>query len=165
VTACLWGCARDPSSSGDLPAPPAAAVGASAVPADHLGPDELVEGKEQAFGIVLPRGLQVDERFVDTIHASGPVSVRALARYFRPRLTGGFLREGERSATFDGATAPGSPPDSLLTVHLEVQPGRTRVDITATKQHPLAVMPDDDSRWKAEGLSPNGRVLDPMHMH
>ena len=152
------------------PADPAASAlsvtpAASAVPVDHLGPNELVEGKEQAFGLVLPRDLQVDARFVDTVRASGAVSVHALVGYFRPRLTGGSFREGDRSATFENVTAPRAPPDTLLTLHFESRSLQTHVEISATRQHPIAPLPDDDSRWKAEGLSPNGRIIDPMHMH
>ena len=126
-----------------------------------------MEGKDAAFGVVLPRGLAVDERFVDVVHASGPMSVHSLVAYFRPRLTGGAFREGDRSATFDHVSAPGAPADTDLTLHVSVGPGKTLVDVAATPIHhaPELGAMSDEERWKQEGLSPNGRPLDPQHMH
>ncbi|HEY8088437.1 MAG TPA: hypothetical protein VIF09_11345, partial [Polyangiaceae bacterium] len=159
-------CSKDAPPSGDVPAT-IASIAPSTVPADHLAPGELVEGKEVAFGVVLPRGLSVDERFVDVVHASGPLSVHSLVAYFRPRLTGGAFREGERSATFEHVSAPGAPADTELTLHVSVGPGKTLVDVTATPIHhaPQLGAMSDEERWKQQGLSPNGRVLDPQHMH
>ncbi len=158
------GCRKDTSTTvEDAPPTPLPAV-PSAVPADHLAPGELVEGKEEAFGIVLPRGVHVDERFVDVVHASGVASIHSLVAYFRPRLVGGSFREGERSATFEHVTAPNAPPDTDVTLHIAIGPGKTLVDVTATPVHhsPNLTMTDEE-RYKRQGLSPNGRQLDPQH--
>ena len=164
VAGLLSGCARHSAPAEDAPAPPLAAV-PSALPADHLAPDELVEGKERAFGVALPRGLAIEQSFVDVVHASGPMTIHALVTYFRPRLKGGSLREGEKSATFEHVTASGSPPDTELSIHFSVFPGKTLVDITATPQHAGPTLPDNESRWREVGLSPTGKILDPTHLH
>jgi hypothetical protein len=165
VAGLVAGCARHSTSAEETPAPPSAAPASAPPPADHLAPDELVEGKERVFGVALPRGLEVEQRFVDVVHASGPMPVHALVAYFRPRLQGGSLREGERSATFEHVTASGSPPNTELSIHVAVYPGKTLVDITATPQHPGPTLPDDEARWREVGLSPNGQILDPTHLH
>ena len=159
------GCRKDAApAAGDAP-PPLPAVVPSAVPVDHLAPGELVEGKEEAFGILLPRGFDVDQRFVDVVHASGVATVHSVVAYFRPRLSGGSFREGERSATFEHVTAAKSPPDTDITLHVALGPGKTLVDVTATPIHhaPDLSTLSDEQLWKRQGLSPNGRQLDPLH--
>lgn len=158
----LAACSK-PSTSDGAPAPPVVGP-ASAVPADHLALDELVDGKEQAFGVLLPRGLTVEQRFVEEVIATGSMSVHSLVGYFQPRLTGGSLREGERSATFEHVTTPGTPPQTDLTIHIAALVGKTRVEVSATPLHEAPVLPDEESRWKQVGLTPEGKVLDPTHL-
>lgn len=82
---------------------------APATPVDHLAPGELVEGPREAFGIALPRDLQVTASFVDAVSAKGPVSVHSLVQYLGARLAGGSLREGTEAASFEHVTARGKP--------------------------------------------------------
>jgi hypothetical protein len=163
LCAVLTGCAT-PSAPDEAPSAPGVVRPAASVPVDHLATDELIEGKDQAFGITLPRGLAVEERAVEIVTASGPFSVHALVKYFKPRLTGGSFREGERSATFEHVTAPGAPADTDLMVRIAVMVGKTRVDVIATPIVKAPVLPDDESRWRQVGLAPNGKVLDPTHL-
>ncbi|HEY1693512.1 MAG TPA: hypothetical protein VGG39_15195 [Polyangiaceae bacterium] len=158
------GCAKSaPPDVGTSTAPgPSGAAGV--VPVDHLAPDELVEGTQKAFGVPLPRGLEVQESFPDVVHASGEMSVHALVTYFRARLQGGSVREGERSATFEHVTAAGAPPDTELMVHVAVAPGHTLVDVAATPIRHVTPAPDEASRWRAVGLTPQGKVLDKTHL-
>ena len=137
---------------------------ASAPPADHLGKDELIEGTDRAFGVALPRGLTVEQRYPDTVYASGPMTVHALVLYFGPRLTGGSLRESATVATFERVSAPGLPLDTELTLHLAMAVGKTTVTISSTTYPPSPVLPDEESRWRQTGLTPNGKVLDPTHL-
>jgi hypothetical protein len=122
-----------------------------------------VEGHETAFGVPLPRGVLVEERYVDTVHASGPMPVRALVRYFQARLKGGSLREGEAAATFEHVSQPGAP-DAELLIHVEATVAKTRIDITSFHHYEAAKLPDEPARWRSVGLSPNGKVLDPTHL-
>jgi hypothetical protein len=149
------------ATSGSAAVPPS--VSAGGTPADHLGPDELFEGNEQAFGILLPRGLEVERRLPGTVVASGPMKVHALVKYFQPRLQGGALREGETVATFEHLKAPG-PEDAELAIHIRVAIPRTRVQIDRIPHPPTAVLPDDSSRWRQVGLTPDGKLLDPKHL-
>lgn len=156
------GCSR---GSGDAaPAPKAyAPPQASALPADHLGPDELVEGHEQVFGVTLPRGVLVERRYTDLVQASGPMPVHALVKYFQDRLKGGSLREGAVAATFEHVSQPGAP-DAELTIHVEATLGKTRIDLTSYHRQEAAKLPDEPARWRSVGLTPNGKLIDPSHV-
>jgi hypothetical protein len=160
-SACSKPSAPDPTGPG--PSPVLAPL-ASAPPADHLGPDELIEGPDRAFGVALPRGLTVEQRFPDVVYASGPMTVHALVLFFRPRLTGGALRESATVATFEHARAPGMGPNTDLTIHLAVTLGKTRVDISSMIYPPAPALPDEAARWKQVGLTPEGKILDPTHL-
>jgi hypothetical protein len=165
VAALAAGCGKPSAPPGD-PRPDVSTLAplASTPPADHLGPDELLEGTERAFGVALPRGLTVDQRYPDTVYASGPMTVHALVLYFGPRLQGGSLRESATVATFERVSAPGLPADTELTIHLAVAVGKTTVAISATTYPPAPVLPDEASRWRQVGLTPNGKILDPTHL-
>jgi hypothetical protein len=158
------GCSKPSLATGDAPASRLDTPPPSAAPADHLAPDELVEGPDKAFGIALPRGLVVEQRYPDTVVATGTMSVHALALYFRPRLQGGSLRESEKVATFEHATVAGLPPYTELTIHLTVALGQTRVEMSSTTHPPAAALPDVSARWRQVGLTPNGKIIDPTHV-
>jgi hypothetical protein len=158
------GCNKSSVASGDAPASRLDTPSPSAPPADHLGPDELIEGTDKAFGVPLPRGLTVEQRFPDTVYATGPMTVHALTLYFRPRLQGGSLRESENVATFEHVTVAGLPAYTDLSIRLTVTLNQTRVEITSTTHPPAPDLPDVAARWKQAGLAPNGKVLDPTHL-
>jgi hypothetical protein len=147
------------SASEGAPVAPAA----SALPVDHLGPGELIEGTERAFGVVLPRDVRIEESFVDVVVARGPVSVHALAGYLRARLQEGGLREGSSSATFEHVKVPGKP-GLELSMRIVSWEGGARLEVRDTTPQPAADLPDEAARWRQAGLTPEGRVLDPTHL-
>jgi hypothetical protein len=158
------GCGRDAPDAPPLTASAAASSAEpSARPVDHLAADELVEGHDTAFGVPLPRGVLVEHRYVDTVQASGPMPVRALVKYFQARLHGGSLREGDVVATFEHVNQPGAP-DAELQIHIEATLGKTRIDLTSFHHQEAVKLPDEAARWRAVGLTPNGKVLDPAHL-
>jgi len=158
------GCSQPSVATSDPPASTLASPPASAPPVDHLGPDELLEGSETAFGIPLPQGLVVAHRYPDTVEATGTMTVHALVLYFRSRLQGGSLRESEKVATFEHVTTPGLPPYTELTIRFAVALNETRVQLISTTHPPGPELPDVPSRWRQVGLTPNGKVLDPTHL-
>lgn len=135
----------------------------AAPPADHLGPDELVEGTQQAFGIALPRVLQVKGAFADVVYASGQASVHAVTQYFRSRVQDGTLREGSHAATFEHVRAPGKPGVELL-VRIMAEHDGANVEIRNSTPPVLPPLPDEAARWKQVGLTPHGRLADPTHL-
>jgi hypothetical protein len=161
------GCRRP--APGDVSEGPTGATAAStpaasvATPADHLAPGELLEGSEQAFGIVLPRDLRVKGRFVDVVYTTGRPSVHALTQYFRARLQDGSLREGAQAATFEHVRVSGKPGLELF-VHVAAARDGTNVEIRNATPPPASPLPDEPARWKEVGLTPHGRIADPTHL-
>jgi hypothetical protein len=144
------------ASSGNPVVPMASA------PPDHLAPGELVEGSEQAFGVALPRGMQVTQSFVDLVTATGPVSVQSLSRYLGARLVGGTLREGTDAATFEHVAARGKPEPELLVKITSTFAG-ARLEINKVTHQQVHLLPDEEARWRQVGLTPQGKIVDPSH--
>ncbi len=144
---------------------PAASASAKP-PVDHLAPGELLEGDAKAFGLVLPRGVRVDHAFAAVVYASGSVTPDSLSNYVRARVREGKTTAGAASTVFDRVRVPAVPDHELTIV---VRPAEGFVgskieirDVTPTKSPP---MPDENARWNAAGLKPNGQILDPTHLH
>ncbi len=141
------------------PGASAASLASPALPVDHLAPAELLEGTEKALGVLLPRGLKVDESFGSVVYTSGPLAVHPLVQYFRARLKNGDLHEGPSSATFE--TRHGAGPEPGLAPHgphraaPRRRAGRGLRDETPP---PAPKLPDVAARWKNVGLTPNGRL-------
>jgi hypothetical protein len=159
------GCKKESTAGSEPVAAEEPVVRASAAPpVDHLAPDELVEGEKKAFGILLPRGLEVDGAFADVFFTSGQqLGVHPLVKYFRARLTEGSLREGEEAATFEHVHVPGKK-DLELSVHIRTAGNLARVELRDTTPKPEPNLPDDTARWRRVGMAPNGRLLDPTHL-
>ncbi len=136
---------------------------ASAPPVDHLAPDELLEGTDHAFGLTLPRNLQIGQSFVALIDADGPLALHPVVKYFRDRLDGGTVHEGDGSATFEHVTVRGKPGVELA-IHITTAPGGVHVEVRDATPVPAPNLPNEAARWKHVGLAPNGRVLDPTHL-
>lgn len=158
----LAACARTPQADESQPSP--SAVPAPAVaPVDHLAPGELVEGDARAFGLVLPRDLHVEAAVMDVVYSGGPIGVHPLAKYFRAHLEGGSLNEDDTSATFEHVRIPATP-DREFRVHVGRSPNGSRVEILDTTRPPAPDLPDEAARWRAVGLTPEGRPILPTHV-
>jgi hypothetical protein len=159
-------CARQSREADTQSAPgptPVGAPEASAAPADHLAPGELVESARKALGVALPQDLQVTQSFIDLVSATGPVSVHALVQYLAGRLEGGSLREGKEAASFEHVHARGIAEPELY-VRIDSVLGGSRLEIHKVTHLPASPMPDEASRWRQVGLTPQGKLLDPMHI-
>lgn len=163
----LCSCKNEPEIT-VLEAPQASA--SIAKPIDHLAPKELLEGDAKAFGLTLPRGVRVNQSFADVAYASGPVDTDAAVKYVRARVSEGKMIEpdfaGDGKTTFDHVKVPAMP-DKLLVVNVKPAKGVVGMtqfevrDVTPTKAPEL---PDEAARWRAAGLTPEGRVLDPTKL-
>ena len=139
-------------------------VTAAPRPVDHLSAGELLEGPAVAFGMHLPRGVDVEGAFSDEVIASGPVGLHPFVEYLKARLQDGDVREGETSATFDHVRVAGNAASPELRVHLGISTDGVRVDIH--DETPTGVTPpaDETARWRRAGLTPDGRLADPHHL-
>jgi hypothetical protein len=160
VVLALSGC-RDPSrpSASRSPAPSAHRPTSP----DRLAPGEVVEGAEQAFGIVLPRSMHVERRFSDEIVAKGPVDPDALAVYIRHRVSGGTLELG-RQSIFRGVHVAGDGGDRTLEIRIERAPSNVLLvlrDVTPPAPEP-GLSPDQ--RWQKSGFDRSGKIVDPAQM-
>jgi hypothetical protein len=140
------------------------AAEASATPIDRLAPGELVEGTDEAYGLKLPRGLDVTSRFAPVVYASGRLPVHPVVDYFRARLQGGDLREGPTSATFQHVLVRGGTPDRELSVRIAETIAGVTVEMRNTTPPHIPEMPNDAERLKRVGLTPQGAFLDPKHL-
>ncbi len=138
---------------------------ASAAPVDSLAPGELVSGTAKAFAIVLPRDLHIDQALTDVIFASGPVNAADLANYVRARVREGDVSVGATATIFDKVKSIDAP-NRLLSIRIFSGPmGRgAHIEIRDVTPHPPPDLPNEESRWKQVGLSPDGRLIDPQHL-
>jgi hypothetical protein len=155
----LLACARAPPAETSEPTP-SAAPAPVAPPVDHLSPGELVEGTRSAFGLTLPRDLQVESTFAQAIYANAEVGVHPLAKYFRARVQGGALVEDDSSATFTHVHIPATP-DHEFRINIGKAPRGARVEIRDSTPPPAPNLPDEAARWRAVGVTPQGRALPP----
>jgi hypothetical protein len=138
-------------------------VRADPPPSDHLAEGELLESEARAFDLRLPQGLRVEGSFADVVFAGGPLSVHPLVQYFRPRLVGGDLREGETSATFQHVQVATKPGRQLM-IHIVAGRRETRVEVRDETRPPAPNLPNEAARWRAVGLTPDGHLIDPTHL-
>ncbi len=143
----------------EAPPPPAASAPARS---DHLDPNELLEGKEKAFALPLPRDLKVSFRFPSSVQADGIVPMEAVSNFFRQRVRDGNIQVGASETRFEKVRVPGEPARLL------------RIRITAERNICHAVIDDvtpppdmtgnQADRMKQVGLTPDGKLLDKSHI-
>jgi hypothetical protein len=147
---------------------PSASSTTSVVPVDHLAPNELLEGDAKAFGLVLPRGVRIDNAFDDVVFASGEVNREAVVKYIRTHVREGkmFQPSASERTTFDQVRIPVFPDKQFV---MYVEPARGAVGMTKIEVHDVTPtkapnLPNEAARWAAAGLKPNGQPLDPSHV-
>ena len=163
LAASAAGCRTVPDDAATATIAPSAPARGAPTPTDHLADGELLEGDARAFDLTLPQGLRVEGSFTDAVLASGSVPVHSLVQYLRPRLVGGDLREGEASATFEHVQVA-KKPGRKLTLHILSARRQTRLEVDDESPPPVPNLPDEPSRWRAVGLTTDGRFLDPTHL-
>jgi len=150
---------------GKRPAPPAPAAASVAPPLDHLAPDELAPGKAEVYGFAVPRGMRVESRLRDRAVVSGRVSPEALANYVREQVVVSHVEIGAARTVFPMARIKAGPADRVFTLEVLPDGPRTRLvikDVTPPPPPPPGLT--DEERWRAAGLTPDGRPLDPQKL-
>jgi len=158
----LLACKRTPPPEETTAPPPSPS--ASIHPNDRLAPDELLEGTEKAFGLVLPRSTRIDAAFADTVNATVDAKIGPVVSYFRARVREGTFMKGQFTATFEHVKVPGRPGRELRIRLNEIGGVGTKVELFDSTPPPLPDLPDEQARWKAVGLTPDGKILDPKHL-
>ena len=138
---------------------------AELLPPEHLAPGELVEGNESAFGVKLPRDVTVERRFGDVVYGTTNASVQALTTYFQKRVRDGKLVSSPNMAAIQEADVPGQPG---LKVEVRLTYAErlvvTTVEIRNVTRPPDTLPHDEAARWRAAGMTPDGKPLDPTHL-
>lgn len=93
VAAALIGC-------GDKQAPQAGTSTAPIAAPDQVASGEVPESAEEAFGLVLPRGMRVTRRDYDMVMAEGSLPPEDVSNYIRARIEGGIEETGPGRTTF-----------------------------------------------------------------
>jgi hypothetical protein len=148
------------------PSVAAAAPSASmARPLDHLAPDELAPGKVEVYGFPVPRGMEVESHLPDRAYVSGRVSPEALANYVREQVVVSHVEIGAARTVFPMARIKAGPPDRVFTLEVLPDGPKTRLVIKdTTPPPPPPPGMTDAERWRAAGLTPDGRPLDPQNL-
>lgn len=149
----------------EAPPPPPATTAKTAAPAptaaaDRVDPNEVPEGTEKAFGLPIPRAMQIESRFPDAVRAHGPVPLDAVANYVRARVIADRVETGPAKTVFSGATLKVSP-EKMLRVEVVAFGDRTELivrDITRPAARDV-VKPTDP--WNRPGFDPGDRKADP----
>ena len=149
AVALLVGCKRTP------PAP------IDAGPPDRIGPQEFLEGKDSAFGLMLPLGARITYKYGETVIATTPLSPEQLSNYVSTRIRGGSIARGTAGSIFDNAIVVKHPEKFL---RIEVVPSRgdalSELRVRDVSPPPLDPKMSEVDRWKRVGLTPDGKQID-----
>jgi hypothetical protein len=139
---------------------------ASAAGHDHLAPGELVDGPLRAFELKLPAGMMIREAFTSVVYAWGPVDPMKLANYLRAQLTGGSISVGAAATVFDKVRVPANS-ERLLRVRVETtgQDHSAQLEVRDITPPPDVPAANEAERWRRAGMTPDGRLIDPAHLH
>lgn len=132
---------------------------------DDTGPGELAEGKEEAFGLRLPRRMRVERRYPDAVFVRGNVTGEQAANYVRARVVARSVDTGPSKTLFSDARVRGAEATGRL-LRLEVVSSVGSTELVVRDVTPPAVEPGltEEDRWKKHGLSKDGKVLDPSKL-
>jgi hypothetical protein len=145
--------------------PPAASSSAapSAVPVDRLAPGELAPGQVALFGLLLPRGMQLQGQFDDQGYAFGPLDAEAVANYVRTHVDVARVEVGAARTIFPAARVKAAKDEHIYRIEVVREGAATRVvmaDVTPKPPRKLEPMSDAE-RWRRAGFTPDGKPLDP----
>jgi hypothetical protein len=102
---------------------------------------------------------------VDRTYVRGRVSPEALANYVREHVSVSHVEIGAARTVFPMAHIKNGPQDRFFTIEVYADGPSTRLvlkDTTPPPPPPPGLT--DAERWRAAGLSPDGRPLDPKSL-
>ncbi|MBK9266312.1 MAG: hypothetical protein IPM54_41815 [Polyangiaceae bacterium] len=156
----LPACREEPKQR---PAPPVAP--APPPPPDQLRPGELAEGTVDAFGIKLPRVMNVDTRFPDAVFASADVPAKNVVNYVRERVIAERVTTLPTKTVFEGATSKAAPTHKLRIEVIAHGSTRTNLVVRDETRPPAKPGLTEEERWRQVGMTPQGELIDPSHLN
>lgn len=137
-----------------------AAAAAPKPPVDHLAPGELPEGKDELFGLVLPRGMTIEGHFADNGYAAGPHPEKELLAYVKAHVREATVKRGVVGTTFEKARVPSRPERTLMvTVSARRDGSGSSLWVRDVTPLPAVNLPNEEARWRAVGVAPDGRQI------
>ena len=137
-------------------------------PVDRLAPGELPLGTEKAFALPLPITSVVLQSYGGSYFVRTGYSAEEIVNFIRLHVKGGKVVAGTSSTTFTDVVVPAEPARHLdIDIRRSTSLNEARTEIRVTDVTPP---PDDPNlseadRWKKVGLTPDGKLLDPKHLH
>ncbi|MBM4374139.1 MAG: hypothetical protein FJ095_03570 [Deltaproteobacteria bacterium] len=125
---------------------------------DSVPEGTLAEGKVEAFGLKLPRGMSLDGSFPDAVFASGGFSLESVSNYMRERVEAERVETTPKKTVFRSAKLGGQG----RVLHIEVSARSTNiVEVVVRDETPRPATQGltEEERWKQVGLTPEGKVL------
>lgn len=148
--------------------PPAVGNGLDAgPPVDHLSRDEVPEGTEKAFTLLLPKAAIVSFRLEGEVIVDSDLTPEQLSNYVRRHVQTTKVTAGASTTTFDDAIVPAEPKTHL---RIEIRrPPTTSMhrstmyvrDVTSPPSPPKTT---DADAYRAAGRNPDGTPLNPKQM-
>jgi hypothetical protein len=159
----LPGCRCGSDSDGTLAAA-APSAAASRPPVDRLAPGELTEGKATAYGLVLPRQLQIERRFPDAVHAAGIASPEAVSNFVRQRVEVSHVEIGAARTVFPVARIKGGDTARSYRIDVVADGPTTRLVVRDVTPPPTPEGLSEEERWRRAGMTPDGQPLNPKQL-
>jgi hypothetical protein len=127
-----------------------------------LAEGELRPGKTEIFGFPVPAGMDLESRFADRayLHAAR-ISPEQLANYVRQHVSVSHVEIGAARTVFPNARIHGSPQGRVYVLEVAPYRGGTSLvikDVTPPPPPPPGL--SDAERWRAAGMTPDGKPLD-----
>jgi len=139
------------------------AAPAPAAPPDQLAAGELAEGKEDAFGLLVPRQFTIAARFPDAIFANGSARAEDLTRYVRERVVSEHVETTSTKTVFTGATSKRAP-GRRLRIEVVTRGQDTELVVRDETRPPAKEGLSEEQRWREHGLTPQGEPIDPTKL-
>ncbi|MGK3995776.1 hypothetical protein [Sorangium sp. So ce1024] len=155
------GCRGDAGAPAPAPAPSGAPT--PRPPVDQALPGELAEGVEQAFGLPIPRRMKVRARFPDAVFAVGEIPAERVANYVRTRVLASNVETGPAKTIFSRATVK-SAPQRMIRIEVVSRAHVSELVVRDETRPPPERGLSVEERWRRNGLTPNGKVLDPTRL-
>ncbi|WP_437309369.1 hypothetical protein [Sorangium sp. So ce388] len=151
------------SDAGAPAPPPPIDASTPRPPVDQALPGELAEGVEQAFGLPIPRRMKVRARFSDAVFAVGEIPAERVANYVRTRVLAGNVETGPAKTIFSRATVK-SAPQRMIRIEVVSRAHVSELVVRDETRPPPERGLSVEERWRRNGLTPDGKVLDPTRL-
>jgi hypothetical protein len=164
ISAAAPGCRRQATNDAPSSASSAPAAAPAPKPVDAVLPGELAEGAEKAFGLPIPRRMQVRGTYKDEVIAAGQVPAEQLANYVRQRVLAESVETGPAKTVFTRATVKSAPQRMLRIEVVARRGGGTELIVRDQTRPPPEPGLTDVERWREKGLNPDGSPIDPTRL-